>query len=263
MTEEIVKRKPAEKPSALAIMANRMNVEPDKLFATLKATVFKGATNEELLTLVVIANEHDLNPLLKEIHGFPKGRDGGVQPVVGVDGWIKIINRQPKLDGIEFDDIDDEDGNPNQEGLYYLGQGPEKARDCRREIQGMLPADRALENNAASHVAPQSLDAVCPSTLSAYLASKTRMRLAIPAQCDGGRNRSEVRHSEDSRDNAKNPDEASPDLQKKNGHPRKAKDQSRRCGCDCSSTTRKRRSSAGRSTYWATHGRYLSLDELR
>ena len=98
--------------SALAIMAERYRVEPQKLLATLKGTVFKGATNEELLTLVVVANEYRLNPLTKEIYAFPSQHGGGITPVVSVDGWISILNRRPDFDGISFEYDEDDKGRP-------------------------------------------------------------------------------------------------------------------------------------------------------
>ena len=113
MTTELANptRKPAEKPSALGLMASRLNVETDKLLGTLKATVFKGANNEELLALVVVANEYGLNPLLKEIYAFP-AKGGGIQPVVGIDGWLKMINRHIKFDGLESPVQFSNDGKP-------------------------------------------------------------------------------------------------------------------------------------------------------
>ncbi len=90
------------KPSALALMAENISVEPAKLLQTLKATVFKGATDEELLALVVTANTYQLNPLLKELYAFPK-KGGGITPMVGIDGWLKIANRQPNFDGMAVD----------------------------------------------------------------------------------------------------------------------------------------------------------------
>jgi phage recombination protein Bet len=93
----------ASKPaSALGLMAERCNVEPGKLHSTLKNTVFKGATDDELLALVVTANTYELNPLLKELYAFPK-KGGGITPMVGVDGWLKIANRQPNFDGLEVE----------------------------------------------------------------------------------------------------------------------------------------------------------------
>lgn len=89
----------ATRPSALRLMADRCNVDPDKLHQTLKNTVFKGATDDEMLALVVTANVYELNPLLKEMYAFPK-KGGGITPMVGVDGWLKIANRQPNYDGM-------------------------------------------------------------------------------------------------------------------------------------------------------------------
>lgn len=90
------------KPRALEAMAERLNVEPAKLFDTLKSTVFKGASNEEMLALVVVANEYGLNPLLKEMYAFP-AKGGGIVPLVAIDGWTKIVNRQASFDGVKFD----------------------------------------------------------------------------------------------------------------------------------------------------------------
>lgn len=98
------------RPSALVTMAKRINVEPDKLLGTLQATCFKGSTPEQLLALVVVSNVYDLNPFLREIYAFP-AKGGGIVPVVSVDGWIKMVNRDPNFDGIEF--IFEED-NENQ-----------------------------------------------------------------------------------------------------------------------------------------------------
>lgn len=99
------------KPSAINLMASRMQVEPTKLFDTLKNTVFAKATDHELLALVVVSNEYNLNPFLKEIYAFP-AKGGGIVPIVSVDGWNKMLVNKPDFDGIEFDFTDDEAGNP-------------------------------------------------------------------------------------------------------------------------------------------------------
>jgi phage recombination protein Bet len=99
------------KPSAINLMASRLSVEPTKLFDTLKATVFAKATNEELLALVVVANEFGLNPFLKELYAFP-AKGGGIVPIVSVDGWNKMLVREPSFDGIEFEFVEDENGVP-------------------------------------------------------------------------------------------------------------------------------------------------------
>ena len=98
---------PSVKPSALNLMASRLSCDPAKLLSTLKATVFKGANDEEVMALVLVANEYGLNPLLKEMYAFP-AKGGGIVPIVSVDGWNKMLIRQPSFDGIEFEFEHDE-----------------------------------------------------------------------------------------------------------------------------------------------------------
>jgi hypothetical protein len=109
-TETTLAVKPQQKASALAVLATRLSVDPTKLLDTLKATCFKGATNEELLALVAVSNRYGLDPLTRQIYAFPSR--GGITPVVSVDGWLHLLNNQPQLDGIEFHYTDDSDGNP-------------------------------------------------------------------------------------------------------------------------------------------------------
>lgn len=74
---------------------------------TLKATAFKGNVSDSQMTaLLIVANQYGLNPWTKEIYAFPD-RQNGIVPIVGVDGWARIINDNPAFDGMEFD-IDDE-----------------------------------------------------------------------------------------------------------------------------------------------------------
>jgi phage recombination protein Bet len=99
------------KPSALAAMSARFNVEPAKLLDTLKQTVFKNATDAQLMALVIVANEAGLNPFAKEIYAFP-GKTGGIEPVISVDGWFKRINSHEAYDGMEKEFVTGADGKP-------------------------------------------------------------------------------------------------------------------------------------------------------
>ena len=73
------------------------------LIHTLKATAFKGQVSDAQMTaLLVVANQYALNPWTKEIYAFPD-KNNGIVPVVGVDGWSRIINSHPQFDGIEFE----------------------------------------------------------------------------------------------------------------------------------------------------------------
>ena len=106
----VVKRE-TTKPKALEVMAARLNIDAPKLLETLKATVFKGASDNELAALVLVSNEYNLNPFLKELYAFP-AKGGGITPIVSVDGWNKMLLRQDTFDGIRFEFQDDQDGKP-------------------------------------------------------------------------------------------------------------------------------------------------------
>lgn len=86
--------------------ATKFGVDAGKVFPILKATCFKGAdgkqaSDAEVAALMIVAREHGLNPFLKEIYAFPD-KKGGIVPVVGVDGWISIVNSHPQYNGVDF-----------------------------------------------------------------------------------------------------------------------------------------------------------------
>lgn len=73
-----------------------------ELIATLKATAFKGQVSDAQMTaLMLVAQQYSLNPWTKEIYAFPD-KNNGIVPVVGVDGWSRIINEHPQFDGVDF-----------------------------------------------------------------------------------------------------------------------------------------------------------------
>lgn len=83
--------------------ADKFSVDPTKVLSTLKSTCFKGPVNDEQMTaLMIVADQYGLNPFTKEIYAFPD-KNNGIVPVVGVDGWSRIINGNTQFDGIEFD----------------------------------------------------------------------------------------------------------------------------------------------------------------
>lgn len=128
--------------SAMDMLASRLNVSTGALTSTLKNTVFKGASNEEFVSLVIVANAFNLNPMLKEIFAFP-AKGGGIIPVVSVDGWIRIMNEHPQFDSIEFNDIVDEDGALYAiESVIYRKDRtrPTKVTEYMDECKGAGPA---------------------------------------------------------------------------------------------------------------------------
>ena len=94
--------------TALATLTQKLATTLDMgdgagLIETLKATAFKGQVSDAQMTaLMVVANQYALNPWTKEIYAFPD-KNNGIVPVVGVDGWSRIINSHPQFDGIEFE----------------------------------------------------------------------------------------------------------------------------------------------------------------
>jgi hypothetical protein len=64
------------------------------------------ATGAEMAVVTGTCAKYGLNPLVREAHAFISG--GKLQVVIGIDGWIKIMNRQPDFNGVEF--IDNFDG---------------------------------------------------------------------------------------------------------------------------------------------------------
>jgi len=98
----VVQHTPQASNSVLVRMAQRYGVDPEKMVATLKATAFRGdVSNEQLMALCVVADQYKLNPWTKEIYAFP-AQGGAIVPIVGVDGWSRIINSDPQFDGMDF-----------------------------------------------------------------------------------------------------------------------------------------------------------------
>lgn len=98
----ITKAEPA-RPSLIAVMAAKHNMDPEQFAKTVRATVMPANhTNEQFAALMLVAQEYDLNPIVKEIYAFP-AKGGGIVPIVSIDGWINLVNSHPQSDGFEFE----------------------------------------------------------------------------------------------------------------------------------------------------------------
>jgi phage recombination protein Bet len=101
----VVQAQKADKKKLVHRFAERYGIDPAKLLATLKATAFKQRTgevsDEQMMALLVVAEQYHLNPFTKEIYAYPD-KNNGIVPVVGVDGWSRIINEHPNFDGMDF-----------------------------------------------------------------------------------------------------------------------------------------------------------------
>lgn len=102
-------------PSVIGSMAERFGMDRRAFESTLMATVMPADRNgnlpaqEQVAAFLLVAKKYSLNPFTKEIYAFP-AKGGGIQPIVSIDGWMKIINDHPDFDGMDFEDHFGEDG---------------------------------------------------------------------------------------------------------------------------------------------------------
>lgn len=87
-----------------------MDADEKELIDTLKATAFRQDGNQQITdaqmtAMLIVANQYGLNPWTKEIYAFP--HKGSIVPIVGVDGWARIINDHPMFDGMDFQQDDE------------------------------------------------------------------------------------------------------------------------------------------------------------
>jgi phage recombination protein Bet len=107
-TTEITKQE--EPKSVLRSIAARYGMEPKAFEETIKASLgLEKCSAGEFAAFLCVAQEYGLNPLTKEIYAFPK-KTGGIQPIVGIDGWLNLANSHPMFDGMEFEDVLDQQG---------------------------------------------------------------------------------------------------------------------------------------------------------
>lgn len=95
---------------AIVALAETYDLEPLAFMTTFQQVAMPDKyTDAEFVSCCLVAKEHGLNPLTKEIY-FMRDKNGKIQPIVGVDGWIKKCNEHPQFDGMDFEDTFDEQG---------------------------------------------------------------------------------------------------------------------------------------------------------
>lgn len=96
---------------AIEDLAKVYNLDAAAFVYTFKAVAMpQPHTDAEFVSCCLVAREHGLNPLTKEIY-FMRDKHGKIQAIVSVDGWIKKCNEHPQFDGIEFDEKIGADGS--------------------------------------------------------------------------------------------------------------------------------------------------------
>lgn len=108
----------AEKPTGVAgtklvmKMAEKQDLDPQTFASTVMKSCFDSKNDtspEQFMAFLMIAREHKLNPITREIYAFAKG--GKVHPIVSIDGWLKLMNDHPQFNGMKFTDMLDDEGN--------------------------------------------------------------------------------------------------------------------------------------------------------
>ena len=91
-------------------VAENCLISPTELQEVLMKTVLPSGTKPEQVTaFLAVAHQYGLNPLTREIYAFP-AKGGGIQTILSVDGWNKIMNAHPQFDGVEFEHHRSEQG---------------------------------------------------------------------------------------------------------------------------------------------------------
>ena len=90
-----------------------LGVDPAKVFDLLRGvwTVTAGKTplsNQELMVGMALVSRYELDPFAREIY-VTRDNKGKLMVVVGVDGWIRVLNRTPGYDGFEQELVMDGD----------------------------------------------------------------------------------------------------------------------------------------------------------
>lgn len=86
-------------------LAQKYQLDPNKFYKTLLSCLFKGKnepTREELTAFLLVCDQYDLNPFLREI--YPAiSKKGALLPTLSIDGWLKLIHNQPDFDGLSVE----------------------------------------------------------------------------------------------------------------------------------------------------------------
>jgi len=104
MTTEVVEQG-TTKNSVTIRLADRWGVQPAKMMSALMGAALSSVSGKisqpQLMAFLMVADAHRLNPFTREIFAFPD-KQGGIVPVVSVDGWSRIVNENPHFNGVEF-----------------------------------------------------------------------------------------------------------------------------------------------------------------
>lgn len=131
--------------NALAVIAQNTGASVEDITDVLRGMIISSknqhgaiATNAEMAVVSSVCAKFDLNPLVSECAAFVSG--GKLSVVVMIQGWYRIVNRQPDFDGVEFEDkLDSNGGIIATTCIMYLKNRSRPVRvteylsECRQE----------------------------------------------------------------------------------------------------------------------------------
>lgn len=187
--------------SPFSMMAGRLNMDHDAVKSLMTNTLMKAkgngtVTDEELMVFMSIANEYRLNPLSKEIYAF--NNRGSIQPIVSIDGWLKIINGHKEFDGMEFEDHKDEKGNLDAitcriyrkdrsratEVTEYLGECQGSSEPWRKWPARMLRHKASIQAARYAFGLSGIIDPDEADRINSVSSSTKDITTSLPAYCD-------------------------------------------------------------------------------
>lgn len=101
--------------TALQKISENLGISADDVGGVLRNMIISAknqsgavATDAEMIVAASLCAKYDLNPMVRECAAFISS--GKLQFVAMIDGWCKMVNRQPDFDGVEFEDKFDDKG---------------------------------------------------------------------------------------------------------------------------------------------------------
>jgi hypothetical protein len=104
----------ARHKSVLVDAANILGVGADKVCGLLRNvwTTSKGQsplTDAEMFKGLSLIARYELDPIARDVY-VTRSKDGRLLTIIGIDGWIKVLDRTEHYDGFEWDDETDANG---------------------------------------------------------------------------------------------------------------------------------------------------------
>ncbi len=90
------------KRNALTALTEQLGMtDYGELAGILKNTIMPKASDEEMAAFALVCSSYKLNPLTREVYAFPT-KSGGIMPMIGIDGWLKIAHQHEDYNGMSW-----------------------------------------------------------------------------------------------------------------------------------------------------------------